>query len=316
MPFKFDPEFSAAFKAAGGSTGGPSTPVGDVQTRRAGFKANLKPLLATQFPERASISKTDYFTKSADGHKVHLRWHSKPGSAPGSALLYIHGGGLIMGDVSTFDGLVDEYVDTSGVPYLSVEYRLAPEHKYPKPLEDVYAGLKWLHEHAHELGVDPSRIGIHGESAGGGLAAALTIYAREAQGPSIAKQILVYPMLDDRVIQPDIYIKPFLVWSGDDNETGWDAYLGDKRGTTNVSETAAPARLEHPSGLPPMYAEVGELDLFRDQVVDYVQRFSKAGVSAEFYLFPGVPHGYDWYAPRSRVGEIAMRGRRQAAQSI
>ncbi|KAF4447449.1 lipase esterase, partial [Fusarium albosuccineum] len=276
MPFTLDPEFAAAFKAANGSGPSSPSPVGDVKTRRDGFAANLTPLLVTQFPRLPAVSFKDFYTTSADGHQVLLRWHFKPGRNPGSAFLYIHGGGLIRGDIAAFDGLVDEYVEKSGVPYLSVEYRLAPEHRYPKALEDVYAGLTCLHANASELSVNSNRIGIHGESAGGGLAAALAIYAREKQGPSITKQILIYPMLDDRIITPDVLIKPYLVWSGADNETGWDAYLGDKRGTVDVPATAAAARLRDPAGLPPLYAEVGELDLFRDQIVDYVQKFLKA----------------------------------------
>lgn len=316
MPFYFDPEFAAAYAPYATPKTQPGTKVGDVKTRRAGFATVLKPLLATQFPTLLTILTKDYFTKSSDGYELLLRWYSKPNSNPGSAVLFIHGGGLILGHVSAFDGLVAEYVNTSGVPYLSVEYRLAPEHKYPKAVEDVYAGMTWLHEHASELGVETNRIGVHGDSAGGGLAAALAIFARERRGPPIAKQILVYPMLDDRIIKPDHHTEPFLIWSGQDNETGWNAYLGDKRGTTTVPETAAAARLKDPTGLPSLYVEVGELDLFRDQAVDYVQKFSKAGVSAELYMFPGVPHGYDWFAPRSRIGSIAMSRRKQAAQAI
>lgn len=320
MAFKLDSEFSAATSTAVGPSAPPSAMPEDIETRRQNFATKFKPLLAMQFPRIPWISKKNFFTTSADGHEVLLRWYSKTtsitSSTSGPAILFIHSGGLIYADVSTFDGLVEEYVSQCDVPYLSVEYRLAPEHKYPKALEDVYAGLAWLHAHAAELGVNPDRIAIHGESAGGGLAAALAIYSRQMKGPRIAKQILIYPMLDDRVVKSDSFIEPHLVWSGADNEYGWRAYLGDKRGGADVPSTAAAARLEDPTGLPPLYAEVGVLDLFRDQVIEYVNIFLRAGVDAELHLLPGVPHGFEWFASRSKIGRTAMRLRKEAAQSI
>jgi acetyl esterase/lipase len=130
---------------------------------------------------------------------------------------------MISGSVAIYDGPVSHYVSNSGVSMLAVDYRLAPEHPYPVPVEDCYAGLRWLAEHADELGVDPARIAVMGDSAGGGLAAAVALLARDRGGPDLAAQMLIYPMLDDRNTAPDPEIAPFAVWSYDDNITGWGA---------------------------------------------------------------------------------------------
>src|SRR4051812_31778429 len=138
-----------------------------------------------------------------------MRRYVKAGAASGPAVLFFHGGGYIFGHIDLFDGPVSRYVAASGVPMLSVEYRRAPEHPFPTPLEDAYTALRWLHEHADELGVDRDRVGVMGDSAGGGMAAALSILARERGGPRIARQILLMAMLDDRTTTPDPHIAPY-----------------------------------------------------------------------------------------------------------
>ncbi len=150
---------------------------------------------------------------------------------------------MIVGSVPIFDGPVARYVARSGVAMLSIQYRLAPEHPHPTPVEDAYAGLVWLAEHAEQLGVDPDRLAVMGDSAGGGLAAGLAILARDRSGPRLAHQLLIYPMLDDRNTTPDPQIVPFAVWSYDDNITGWDALLGAGHEHRDVDPSAAPARI-------------------------------------------------------------------------
>lgn len=165
---------------------------------------------------------------------------------------------------------VADYVARSGVPFLSVDYRLAPQAQDTAPAQDVFAGLSWLRAHAEQLGVDPERVAVLGDSAGAGLAAGVAILAREQQ-VRLARQILIYPMLDDRTTS-DPLLEPFLTISADFVKTGWRALLGHAQGSDEVSPVAAPGRLQDFTGLAPAYIEIGEVDLFRHESVSYAQR--------------------------------------------
>jgi acetyl esterase/lipase len=317
MVLVMDTEIAAILAPAGAPSPPPPAPVNDVKSRREQLGAGFTSLIKNNYPNKdPAVSFEEFSTISADGSSIALRWYTKSGRRGGSAAVFIHSGGLILGNVATFEGVIDNLVSNTGVPLLTVEYRLCPEVIYPKPLEDVYAALIFLHDHAIEFGVDPSRIAVYGESAGGCLAAAVSIYAHEKRGPAIAKQILVYPMLDDRVISADPKLAPFLTWSAIDNETGWNAYLGSQRGTDGVPATAAPARLQDPNGLPPLYLEVGELDLFLSENVTYAMRFAKAGISTELHVYPGAPHGYDLFAPGAKVTQAAFGSRFRTLENI
>lgn len=224
---------------------------------------------------------------------------------------------MIVGNFGLFDASLSRYVSASGVPLLSVDYRAAPEHPHPAPVEDSYAGLRWLGDHATELGVDPARIAVMGDSAGGGLAAAVALLARDRGGPSVARQILLFPMLDDRNTEPDPEIAPFAAWTHDDNATGWDALLGDAQlGGPDVPAYAAPARATDLAGLPAAYVEVGQLDIFRDEDLEYARRLSRAGVPVEFHLHPGVPHEFDAVAFDSDVARRALADRVRVLASL
>jgi acetyl esterase/lipase len=232
MSFTLDPEVAEALAPfAAETTGSTPPPVGDVAARRATLEGVFR-YADTARPLPDDVTITDHELTTADGATIRLRWYARKDASgePGPAALYLHGGGMIVGHVGLFDGLVSRYVSASGTPMLSVDYRLAPEHPHPVPVEDAYAALVWLHEHAADLGVDPARIGVFGDSAGGGLAAAVSILARDRKGPAIARQILVMPMLDDRTLTPDPQLAPFVVWSWDDNRTGWQALLGNAAG--------------------------------------------------------------------------------------
>ena len=232
MSFTLDPQVAEALAPFAAETAGSMPPpVGDVAARRAALEAVFRYADTAQpFPDDVTI--TDHKLTTVDCATIRLRWYARKDASgePGPAALYLHGGGMIVGHVGLFDGSVSRYVSASGTPILSVDYRLAPEHPYPVPVEDAYAALAWLHEHAADLGVDPARIGVFGDSAGGGLAAAVSILARDRKGPAIAKQILVMPMLDDRTLTPDPQLAPFVVWSWDDNRTGWQVLLGNAAG--------------------------------------------------------------------------------------
>jgi len=284
MAFALDPAVKAALAPISAAMAGAAPPpVGAVQARRPPGGVIMAQTAAAQ-PMPTDVTTIDYHIDTPDGTPILLRWYVKNGAAPGAAVLYLHGGGMIMGSVALYDGPVARYVSNSGVPMLSVDYRRAPEHPYPTPIEDCYAGLQWLGTHAAELGVDPARIAVMGDSAGGGLAAALALLARDRGGPALARQILIYPMLDDRNTVPDPEIVPFALWTYDDNITGWGA-------------------------LPAAYIEVGQLDIFRDEDLAYAQRLSHAGVEVEFHLRPGVPHEFETFAYDTDVARRASADR-------
>jgi len=258
---------------------------------------------------------SDHNVIAAAGTTLLARWFRQPPNGSSAAVLYLHGGGMIVGSVSIFDGPVARYVARTGVPMLSLEYRLSPEHPHPTPVEDAYAGLTWLTDHAADLGIDPSRIEVMGDSAGGGLAAGVAILSRDRNGPAVARQVLIYPMLDDRATTPDLYIEPLAGWSYDDNVTGWNALLGTGHEHRDVDPSAAPARLENATGLPPAYIEVGQLDIIRDEDIRYALILSRAGVPVELRLHPGVPHEYDAIAFDGDVSGRAQTDRDRVLRS-
>jgi acetyl esterase/lipase len=314
MPLTLDPEIAAAL-APMAQSGFTSPAVGDIAGRRAMWEPIIGAASTAQ-PIPDDVRTSEYYATADDGAQIKMRWYVKDGATPGPAALFFHGGGYIFGHIDLFDGPVSRYVSASGVPMLSVEYRRAPEHPFPTPLEDAYAALRWLHEHAAELGVDPSRVGVMGDSAGGGMAAALTILARERGGPKIARQILLMPMLDDRTKTPDPEIASSVLWSYDDSATAWPALLGDAAGGPDVPATAAPARLEDATGLPPAYIEVGQIDVFRDEDTTYATKLSRAGVPVEFHIHPGAPHEFDSIAFDSDVARRAIADRVRVLKSI
>jgi acetyl esterase/lipase len=217
---------------------------------------------------------------------------------------------MIVGD--RFTG-ADEYLDwleAFGAVVVSVEYRLAPEFPDPTPVDDCYAGLLWMAEHAAELGVDPERIVVAGVSAGGGLAAGITLRARDEHAPALAGSLLIYPMIDDRNETVSSYqISGVGVWDRGSNDTGWDALLGDRRRTDGVSIYAAPARAEDLSGLPPTFVDCATAEVFRDEDVAYATRIWQQGGIAELHVWPGGFHGFDALAPAAQLSIEARAAR-------
>ena len=222
---------------------------------------------------------------------------------------------MVMGSVAMNDPDCAHRAATLGAPVFSVEYRLAPEHPFPAPLDDCYAGLAWLAAQADDLGVDPGRIVVAGASAGGGLAASLTLMARDRGGPAIAHQVLVFPMLDHRNELPSTYaITDPRVWNREANQTGWNAYLGDIDRHA-VPALASPAMADDLVGLPPADITVGQYDLFLDEDIAYAQALLAAGVACDLHVYPGAFHGSHVFvadAPVSRRWrrdeEAALRG--------
>jgi acetyl esterase/lipase len=218
-----------------------------------------------------------------------------------------------MGDIEQDDRLMQQLVTRIGCVAVSVDYRLPPEHPFPVPVEDCYAGLQWLFTHAGDLGVHPSRIAIGGASAGGGLAAGLALLARDRGEVPVAFQLLIYPMIDDRNVTPASYaITDPRVWHRESNRLGWKAYLGREGGGDNVSPYAAATRATDLTNLPPAYIPVGTLDLFIDENIEYAQRLIQAGVATELHVYPGAFHGFDMLAPSAAVSKQFKAERDQA----
>ena len=314
--YAVDPELASVLtEMAQRTAGDPVAARGDWRALREIVEANMRWLAELERAGMPEVELRDFETVTPDGARIALRWYAQPESTPGSAVLFAHGGGMIAGDLDVYDPMVSRYADATGMPFVSVQYRLAPEVSGTTPADDAFAGLRWLLAHASELGVDPSRIAVMGESAGGGIAAGVAIRAREAR-IELARQVLIYPMLDDRNVTPDEARDGLLTWDHDMSFTCWSALLGDARGTDAVSPVAAPARLTDFHGLAPAYVEVGDLDIFRDEAIAYAQRLAAANVPVELHLHPGAPHGYERYAPESALARRAMYDRARVLRAI
>lgn len=298
---RYDPEYWAAVKHR--------IPANPPPASRSvlEIRARSDPILAALFralPYPPDVQETKFEVESLDGTRfdfVRFATAEQAASAePLPAVVMTHGGGLVSGSVEIFAPQIARYVAQAGVQYWAVDYRLAPEHPGPAGVEDCFAALQWLSRRAAEFNVDPARIAVFGDSAGGNIAAGAALMARDAGlDPPLAKQILVYPMLDDRTTTrypADWPALPFLTWKAEENAMAWDAYVGaGKRGKpeADVSPYAAPARAASLAGLPPTYIDVGGLDLFRDECVEYAARLARENVEVEFHLYPGVPHGFE-----------------------
>lgn len=216
-------------------------------------------------------------------------------AAPTAALLWIHGGGYLLGSPEQDDALCRRYVQRLGIVVAAARYRLAPEHPYPIPLEDCYTVLTWL---AGLPGVDANRIAIGGASAGGGLAAALGFLARDRGEVSPVLQVLSYPMIDDRTVGPELDKPGFRLWNTRSNRFGWTSYLGGAD-----PAVAVPARRTDLAGLAPAWLGVGTLDLFCAEDLAYAARLNAAGVQCEVHEVPGAFHGFDGLAPKAAVSQ-------------
>ncbi len=287
MTYNFDPELQDIAVCL------PTTGFEDVVGSRAMIKEMLGPMNA-----ELDFSAIDIVDRQIPGYEsapdVPVRVYTpKNRSANIPGLLYIHGGGFTVGSLDSEHGFAGMICEKVGVVVVSVDYRLAPENPYPAALNDCYAALQWLHKSATELGVDPERIGISGQSAGGGLAAALALFARDKGGPSICFQVLNIPELDDRLettsmktfVDTPLFNRPGAIVS-------WDFYLGDiKRGSADVPIYAAPGRATDLSGLPPAYVMSMEFDPLRDEGILYALKMLESGVPVELHTYTGTFHG-------------------------
>ncbi|KGN37965.1 alpha/beta hydrolase [Knoellia subterranea] len=311
---------------------------GEAAARRPRIDAELRAGLAviggvfppTITPDLIGFMRQSYASPPIEdmlrGRAIDLAVHELPGhggdtievsvlsprhaSGPRPGVVVAHSGGFMFGDRFSGLDLAIDWVDQLGLVLVTVEYRLAPEHPDPVPFEDCYAALEWTAARAESIGVRRDRLVVAGASAGAGIAAGLALAARDREGPGLAGQLLDYPMLDDRGLTESTRLFDGIgVWDRVSNETGWAALLGDRCGTDGVSAYAAPARATDLRGLPPAFLDVGTVEIFRDETVEYAGRLWSAGIDTELHVWPGGFHAFDIFAKHAALsrGMIATR---------
>ena len=291
-----DPESLPALDAMLAAVPGGASTIPDIVERRAVSALRVRP----EVPADARVGKEDRTVPGPEGDPdITVRVYRPLGATGRLPGLYvIHGGGMIMGDVEGEDPTATWLCDELQAVVVSVEYRLAPEHPYPAGPEDCYAGLVWTAGHAEELGLDPDRLAVYGGSAGGGLAIATALLARDRGGPAIRFLMPLYPMVDDRNETPSSYdVVDVGAWDRDVNVEAWGWYLGGRE----ADGYAAPARATDLSALPPTFIDVGTVDLFLDEDVDLAQRLVHAGVPTELHVHPGSYHSSEKTAPEAAL---------------
>lgn len=292
---RIDPESLEGLKILLGVMPGGLNGIAEIGPRRQKLADVLAAMTASIEPN-PNVTMEDRTVPGPEGAPdVPVRIYRKKGApSPAPGVFYIHGGGMIMGDLSMGELSVVRMCDVTGATFVSVDYRLAPEHPYPAAMEDCYAALSWMAANRGDLGIRDGGLAIVGGSAGGGLTIATSLLARDRGGPEIGFQMPFYPMIDDRNETPSSHeITDIGIWDRAGNIEAWRWYLGGRP----ADGYAAPARMADLSGLPPTYMDVGTLDLFRDENITFAQRLVQAGVPVEFHLWPGAYHASETFAP-------------------
>ncbi|WP_040588079.1 alpha/beta hydrolase [Sciscionella marina] len=313
QPVPFDPAVAAALS---------TLPETEPTAYTAAKLPELRAAMAAQFaPVPAVIGDrpVDHTEHIVPGPaKLAVTVFSPRGSREPAGCLYnIHGGGMMLGNRDMDTPRLVALVLELGVVAVNIEYRLAPEHPDPVPVEDCYAGLLWTVENGARLGLDPDRVVVMGGSAGGGLAAGVALLARDRGGPRLAGQLLLCPMIDDT--DTSVASRQYAglgPWPREVNRAGWAQLLGERAGTDAVSQYAAPSRATEFGGLPPAFIEVGSAEGFRDEDVEYASRIWAAGGRAELHVWSGGCHGFDLYAPDAELTRIALTARASWLQRV
>ncbi|MFF4948349.1 alpha/beta hydrolase [Streptomyces chattanoogensis] len=311
-PPPFDHELGVALAALVGETREPFTPENLVARQERDAATRPRPTVRDiQADGRFEVD--ELCVPGSSGERDVTLVSARPAGSAGPLplLYYMHGGGMITGNAwSVLPRLLREWALPLELAVISVEYRLAPQTQYPGPVEDCYTGFVWTAERAAQLGIDADRIIIGGKSAGGGLAAALALLARDRGGPTPIGQLLLCPMLDDRNNTFSSHQMAGIdIWDRTSNATAWQALLGDRYGAADLPPYAAPARATDLSGLPPAYIEVGSAETFRDEDVAYANAIWQAGGQAELHVWPGACHGFDTFAPQAALSQDARNAR-------
>lgn len=318
MPLQYDAEFAQLAEPILRQAQGFTKPkLHDVEGRRS-MLANMFPQITKTPVIPDDIEQIVHHARAPDQHEIaiyHIRKKSSAEQSAGPAVVHMHGGGYIALTATVGIEMMASYVAQTGVPVLTIDYRVAPENPYPTPVEDCWTALQWIRSHADTLSIDVGRMAVMGESAGGGLAAAVALLARDrGLSPPLAKQILIYPMMDDRT--QSNHAGELVTWDENDNRTGWAAYIGQDVGSDRVPPYAAAARTASVEGLPPLYLDCGQLEIFVHESLEYVRRFVAANIPTECHIFEGLPHGFEGLAPTSTAVQRAMDHRARAMTSI
>ena len=285
--------------------------VADIVERRA---AALQLLAALEVPPNPNVVSADRAIPGPHGAPDITMRVYRPVDATGTlpGIYFIHGGGMILGNMDGEDPVASTICVGVDAVVVSVEYRLAPEHPYPAPVEDCYAGLAWMARNAAELGFDPDRLAVYGGSAGGGLTIATSMLARDRGFPALRFQMPIYPMIDDRNETPSSHeITDIGIWDRSANIEAWQWYLGNGE----PDQYAAPARAEDLAGLPATFIDVGTVDLFRDEDIAFATRLMQAGVPTELHVNPGAYHAAEMLAPEAPLSERIWARRIEALRS-
>lgn len=282
----------------------------DIVQRRAVLTQMLS---ATPVPPNPNVEISNHVATGPAGDIAVRVYSPKSATKPAPGLVYIHGGGMIMGGLDGEDGTCQMLADHLGAVVASVDYRKAPENPYPAAPEDCYAAASWVFENASKLGMDASNIGIYGQSAGGGLTLAVVLMSKDRGGPRFSFMAPIYPMIDDRnVTASSKLVTDVGIWDRAGSIEAWGWYLGG----AEADHYAAPARATDLSGLPPAYIDVGELDMFRDEDIDFAKRLAEANVQVEFHLWPGAYHASEVFAPTASLSSTIWATRISAMKRL
>jgi acetyl esterase/lipase len=303
LPGRCDPEIEAVLDTI------PSLDLTDIPRAREERERLAAAGRARWTPSGRVLVEDRWVPGEAGDPDVRVRVHRPAAGTTGAVLLWVHGGGHVLGAAEQDDPLLDRVVGRTGCVALAVDWRRAPEHPYPAALRDCHAVLRAVAAGLPGIDAHPDHVVVAGASSGGGVAAGLTLLVRDRGEHALAGQLLIYPMLDDRelTVSRRTVTDP-RVWNHVSNRIGWAAYLGSLAGD-EVPAPAAPARATSLAGLPPAWIATTELDLFRDEDIDYARRLLEAGVPTELHVYPGGVHGFDLFAPDASLTQRFCRDR-------
>ena len=280
---------------------------GGIEALRSNFQGS--PI--DQITTGRNLESKEIIVPGYQGHELAMTIiYPKGSKGPRPAIFHIHSGGMIAGDRLVGMGLVAKWAEELQLVATTIEYRLAPEYPDPYPVQDCYQALRYVMENAEELGIDSNKVILAGMSAGGGLAAGVHLLNRDQKGPQILGQLLMCPMLDEK--NDSESSRQFVdigLWDQGSNETGWNALLGDRRRTELVSIYASPSRNLDFEDYPATFLDVGSLEVFRSEVVDYARKIWLAGGSCELHVWPDAFHGFDLSCPEAEISKRAVAAR-------